>query len=311
MVPLSWHRDRGILRALTEAKPCSLTPPATAEHWHDIVRRTTQTEETLMKRYLLFALVFCLLVGCGGKPAATPDAIATQVAQAQAVAATLTAAAATATDTPVALSTATPRPKDTPPPNPLSITSIMQGLGIHSPVQASISGPTLTSLQISLWPEFDRPDMLLIYRGWFPPNTELPVPVEFRIPASAGQPSAVAWIDEGGQRISQIYTSREEDEWLVISLELPTLGFQFEYYDEMPVGPSGTREYQYAFLAGCDIASLTLDFQVPRGAQDFTLGPAADSVAEADDGLTYHLVNAGLVSQGESRNWTINYRKDD
>jgi len=264
-----------------------------------------------MKRYLLFVLVFCLLVGCGGKPTATPDTIATQVAQAQAVAATLTVAAAAATDTPVALSTATPRPKDSPPSGPLSITSIMQGLGIHSPVQASISGPTLASLQISLWPEFDRPDMLVIYTGWFAPNTTVPVPVEFRIPASAGQPSAVAWIDEGGQRISQTYTSREEGEWLVISFEVPTVGFQFEYYDELPKDSSGAREYQYAFLAGCAIASLTLDFQVPLGAQGFALDPAADSVAEADDGLTYHLVDAGLMGQGDSRNWTITYRKDD
>ncbi len=264
-----------------------------------------------MKRYLLFALVFCLLVGCGGKPTPTPDAIATQVAQAQAVAATLTAAVAPATDTPVALSTATPRSKDTPPSGPLSITTITQGLGIHSPVEASISGPTISSLQISLWPEFDRPDMLLIYKGWFPPNTVLPVPVEFRIPASAGQPSAVVWIANDGTLYNQTYTSQEEGEWLVISFESPTLGFQLEYYDELPIGLSGAREYQYAFLAGSDIASLTLDFQVPRGAQDFELDPATDSVVEADDGMTYHLVDAGLMSQGESSNWTITYRKDE
>ena len=59
-----------------------------------------------MKRYLFLTLMLCLLLGCGGEPAPTPDTVATQVAQAQAVAATLTAAA-------VPTSTSTPEPTDT------------------------------------------------------------------------------------------------------------------------------------------------------------------------------------------------------
>ena len=45
-----------------------------------------------MARILLLALVLLLVVACGGPPTSTPNAVATQVAQAQAVAATLTAA---------------------------------------------------------------------------------------------------------------------------------------------------------------------------------------------------------------------------
>ena len=79
-----------------------------------------------MKHYLILTLMLCLLIGCGGEPAPTPDTVATQVAQAQAVAATLTAAVPTATEAPTASptptmtetpeSTMTPVPSETPVP---------------------------------------------------------------------------------------------------------------------------------------------------------------------------------------------------
>ena len=99
--------------------------------------------------------------------------------------------------------------------------------------------PTLAELQIALWPEYDQPGVLVIYRGLFAPDTTLPAPVEIRIPASVGQPTAVAYVDDSGQRFNQQYTTRIENDQLVVSFELPTLGFQLEYYDELPVDSTG------------------------------------------------------------------------
>jgi hypothetical protein len=171
--------------------------------------------------------------------------------------------------------------------------------------------PVLSDLEISLWPEYDRPEVLVIYRGLFAEDTRLPVPVEISIPARVGQPTAVAYVGEGGQRLNQEHTTRIEGDWLVVAFELSTLGFQLEYYDALPADSAGQRQYTFAHVADYAITDLNLDFQVPPTAQDFALEPPADSVITESDGLVYHLVNAGSLAQGEERSWAFAYQKDN
>jgi hypothetical protein len=171
--------------------------------------------------------------------------------------------------------------------------------------------PALSSLEIGLWPEYDRPEVLVIQRGLFASDTSLPVPVEIRIPARVAQPTAVAYVGEGGQRFNQEHTTRVEGDELVISFDLPTLGYQLEYYDELPVGADGQREYAYTYVADYPLAALDLDLQVPPTAEGFALEPPADSVVPETDGLTYHRVQAGPMAQGETQSWTFAYQKDN
>jgi hypothetical protein len=171
--------------------------------------------------------------------------------------------------------------------------------------------PLLSDLQISLWPEYDRPEVLVIYRGLFAEDSPLPIPVEISIPAEVGQPTAVAYIGEGGERLNQQYTTRVSGDWLVVAFELSTLGFQLEYYDALPADAEGQREYSYAYTADYPTTDLNLDFQVPPTAQGFVLEPPADSVITESDGLVYHLVNAGALAQGEERSWKFAYQKDN
>jgi len=178
------------------------------------------------------------------------------------------------------------------------------------PVQAQ-DGPTISTLDVSVWPEFDRPEALVIYRGVLAPDITLPAPVEIRIPARAGEATAVAYVDTGGQRFNQQHTTRVEGDWLVIAFTLETPGFQLEYYDPIEVSSSGERTYVYTLLADYPIAQFELDAQVPPTAEDFALDPAADSVVVEADGLTYHLVQAQELAQGDELSWTLGYQKDN
>jgi len=149
--------------------------------------------------------------------------------------------------------------------------------------------PTLANLEISLWPEFDRPEVLVIYRGLFAADTPLPIPVEIRIPASAGQPTAVAYVTEG-QRLNQEHTVRQEGGRLVVSFELTTPGFQLEYYDALVTDAEDRREYTFAYTA------------------DY---PAADAVVEEGDGLTYHHTQLSSLEKGDTHTWAFAYSKDN
>ena len=171
--------------------------------------------------------------------------------------------------------------------------------------------PTIATLDISLWPEYDRPEMLVIYRGLFASDTQLPVSVEIPIPASAGAPSAVAYVDEVGNRLNQAYTTRVEGDELVVSFELSALGFQVEYYDALSIDDNGRREYTLDYSTSFEVAALSVEFQVPPTARSFGLEPPASSVQPQGDGLTYHTVQHGQVASGEDLGWTASYEKDD
>lgn len=171
--------------------------------------------------------------------------------------------------------------------------------------------PSLATLQISLWPEFDRPDVLVIYRGLLPEEMSLPVPLEISIPAGVTAPSAVAYVDEAGQRLNLEYTSRVEGDARIVSFALPSLGFQLEYYDALPIETTGRRSYTFDYRADYDVADLGIEFQVPPTAQEFVLEPPADSVVPESGGVVYHLVQAGALTQGETRSWTFRYDKDN
>lgn len=171
--------------------------------------------------------------------------------------------------------------------------------------------PGLSVLEISLWPEFDRPEVLVIFRGLLAEGTPLPIPLEIRIPAAVGQPTAVAYVGEDGQRYNQQYTTRNEGDWLVVSFELAEQGFQLEYYDALPIDSTGQRQYTYSYSADYSVASLTMEMQEPPTAEALSLEPPADSATTAPDGLVYHVLNVGTLEQGEAQNWTFSYQKSN
>ncbi|MEJ2208467.1 MAG: zinc ribbon domain-containing protein [Anaerolineae bacterium] len=188
--------------------------------------------------------------------------------------------------------------------------SLAQESGSEATIQGSAVTPALASLQISLWPEFDRPDVLVIYRGQLDADTPLPAPLEFSIPASVDSLHALAYVDEEGQRLNMTSTSRVEGDARIFSFEVPAPSFQLEYYAPLPIDESGQRSYTFDFEAGYDIRDLNIEVLEPPTATNFQLDPPADSVVP-DSGLTYYVVDAGALDVGEARSWTFRYDKDN
>ena len=104
-----------------------------------------------MARYLLLVLLVLAIVACGGPAAPTPDAVATQVAQAQAVAATLTALAPTATSTPIPTETPTPTPVPSPTPIPTKTpVPLFEGSPVsYIPTEAEMPGGFVVNPYVS------------------------------------------------------------------------------------------------------------------------------------------------------------------
>jgi hypothetical protein len=179
---------------------------------------------------------------------------------------------------------------------------------IAGPIQAQ-QLPTLSSLEIMLWPEYDRPELLVIYRGKFAEATPLPVQVDLLLPPGIDQPTAVAFVGDDGQRFNQDYTTRTENGQVVVSFELSTLAFQLEYYAPFSVDGSGLRDVAYSYTADYAVSALSLEVQVPPTAQAFTMNPPSDSTTQGSDGFIYQAVEVGSLAAGETRSWTITYQK--
>src|SRR5690606_33231009 len=113
---------------------------------------------------------------------------------------------------------------------------------------------TLADLDISLWPEYDRTGVLVIYRGQFDPAATYPLPVEVARPAEAGPPTAVAYVGQGGGTFNLQYTTWVEGEQLFVAVQLPTPGFQIEFYEDLPVAAGGAREHTVTYTASYPVA---------------------------------------------------------
>jgi hypothetical protein len=190
------------------------------------------------------------------------------------------------------------------------LTLALSLVALAGPVLAQ-EAPTLESLEVSLWPEYDRPEVLVIYRGQLDAEVALPAPVEIAIPARVGQPTAVAYVDETGQTLNQQYTTRVEGDSLIVAFELGARGFQLEYYDALPIDASGRRTYTFVYTADYPTTVLNLEVQEPPTAENFVLDPPADDSVQGTNNLVYHLVQAGAIAEGDTREWTFSYVKDN
>ncbi|MBM4424574.1 MAG: zinc ribbon domain-containing protein [Chloroflexi bacterium] len=168
---------------------------------------------------------------------------------------------------------------------------------------------SLSSLEIAFWPEFDRPAMLVIYRGTFSPDTSLPASVRIDIPAKYGPPIAVAFIDAQGQLLNLEYTTAVSGDTMSIAFSAPSANFQIEYYDSGLDLSSTTRRYSFATALAYPIDSLTLQVQQPVDASGMQGTPALGQPRTGSDGLTYFDAARSNIAAGSAITFDISYTK--
>lgn len=170
---------------------------------------------------------------------------------------------------------------------------------------------TLSELQIDLWPEFDRPTMLVIYRGTLSPNASLPANLTFRIPAAAGEPNAVALRQVDGNLFSVDYDRQMSGEWSLISFTATMPQFQLEYYDPGLVKEDDQRHYEYRWPGDYAIDQLSVLVQQPAGATNMRISPNMGSGFTGENGLVYYSTDIGSISQGDTFTISLDYQKGD
>lgn len=171
----------------------------------------------------------------------------------------------------------------------------------------------LSSMEVDLWPEYDRPTVLVIYRITLPATTSLPVDLSFRIPSAAAEPSAVAVRQTTAEGQAGLFTIPYErqvvGDWGVISLTATSPELQIEYYDPGLVKEGETRQFEYNWPGDYAVDALKMQVQQPLGASEMNISPSSGQGVAGSDGLVYYNKEVGALMAGQTFSLRINYKK--
>ncbi|MBI4675249.1 MAG: zinc ribbon domain-containing protein [Chloroflexi bacterium] len=167
------------------------------------------------------------------------------------------------------------------------------------------------SLDISVWPEFDDPRVLVQYDGTLVAQNNYPRELSFYIPASATL-VATAYKDESQQYLNtEPPTVTDAGNGLKrVSLKTPKPNFHLEYYNDAIKG-APDKQFDFVYTASLPADSVQIQVQQPLKADNFKTAPAAALVSEGMHGFKYHIFNYPGLAADQVLKLQINYTKTD
>ncbi len=169
--------------------------------------------------------------------------------------------------------------------------------------------PRLASLQIEIWPEFDRPAALVILHGELAADVTLPAAVSLRIAASSGGPTAVASAARPSANLLNLkYDRKDAGDFITLKFELQERVFHVEFYEPL-VTRTPDRSYTYVWPGDLAADRLSVIVQEPAAASNFSVQPNLDAAAAGPDGLFYRSAELGALGAGKQLPIRVSYKK--
>lgn len=179
--------------------------------------------------------------------------------------------------------------------------------------QSVTENPALASLEIDLWPEFDRPaTALVILRAEIAADVPLPATVRVRIPAAAGAPAAVAEAPAADAQLLNVayQITDAQIDFTTIAFAVTGRFFHLEFYE--PLDTSATaRSYRYMWPGDFAAAKLTVQVQEPAGASGVSVSPDIGVPVAQADGMLYRQADLGPAEAGKPVAVELKYEKTD
>ena len=171
--------------------------------------------------------------------------------------------------------------------------------------------PRLASLNIEIWPEYDRPAALVILRGALAEGVKLPAAITLRLPAASGGPGAVAYsATADGNLLNLKHERANSGEFITLKFEVPERFFHVEFYEPIATG-AAARTYRYVWPGDLAVERATVVVQEPASASEFTVEPRLEGVSTGQDGLRYRTAELGKLEAGKPLSIALRYTKLD
>jgi hypothetical protein len=170
------------------------------------------------------------------------------------------------------------------------------------------SQPELRALQVSLWPEFDRQSMLVIYRITLSPETTLPANLNIRIPPR-GEMLVVA-VGATSSTVDEVnYDQQVTGAWKEVSFTATFPVIQFEYYDDGLSIEGQARHFAYRWPGDYPVGVMTIEVQQPVGATEMRISPDLGPGKPNEEGVVYFTSQVGSLTAGQELEITLDYKK--
>jgi len=177
---------------------------------------------------------------------------------------------------------------------------------------AQAQGPLrFAELEVDLWPEYDRTDVLVIYKVKLTSDVQLPADVTLKIPADAGEPFAVAVRQVDGALLNATYERQVEGNWALITITATMPEIQLEYYDPQIKIDDRNRNYTYVWPGDYAVEAMRIVVQEPVGASQMNIEPDLGSFSQVqNDPMRYYLMDVGAPKANENVSVAVSYSKD-
>jgi hypothetical protein len=168
----------------------------------------------------------------------------------------------------------------------------------------------LSTIEINLWPEFDHPDMLVIYKVTIPAESTQ-ASLTFRIPKDVedGKPYKVASKLEDGNLYEAIPKIQVGSEWIEVTFVPNATEFQIEYYDQGLNKLGASRSFEYTWPGDYTVNSAAIVTQEPLDANHMTFNPPNNTSFKGENGLVYYAHPIGALRKGQNYKFSLSYQK--
>lgn len=184
-------------------------------------------------------------------------------------------------------------------------------LGIASPARAE-EPPKITVMDVSVWPEYDQPGVLVQYQGNLAAKADKlnPLELSFFVPKGAGVGAACV-IQSNGNHTSETWKESDVGNDLTqVTFKVTEPQFHVEYYYN-PLPSSADKKFSFAYTAALPADQVEVAIQHPLKATDFVLTPEAPNLHKDNEGFTYHAYDFKSVAAGQKLSADVAYTKTD
>lgn len=170
------------------------------------------------------------------------------------------------------------------------------------------------SLDVSVWPEFDKPTALVIYNIALAPQTPLPAEITLRLPPSVKDVFVVA---VGATRTSVTdrpkvdYTITPGSDYSRLTIKATALFIEVDYYDANLIKNGNQRKYTYEWPGDYSVNNFRFELQKPLRATNLTTDPVLTSTGPANnEGFEFSGYNQSSIKAGQKLAFSFQYQRD-
>ena len=168
----------------------------------------------------------------------------------------------------------------------------------------------VAQLKVAVWPEYDQPSVLVILDGKLADTGNLPREISVAIPSSASLLVTTFENTDGSLAAEQPSKSADLGGGFTrVTYTVKTANFHVEYYDNLLRG-SPDKTIDFVFKAAAPIDQVTLDFQQPLKATNYSVTPSAQR-NRTENGFNYFTSDFPNVTAGQTLTAQVKYTKTD